>query len=476
MVIDAPGAQEPCPVHVPKAPQVHVREHTRSCRPQLPQARISVCPGMHCVQSMHIPETHTRPAPHGVPSIRAIPGLHTGRPVLHVCVPVRHGLSGVHSTLSAQEPHTPSGLHTSAGPHEVPGSAAIGVSSQAGAPELHRSTPRRQGLRGTHGIPSAHSTHIPRGSHTRPIPHAVPAGRLPASRQVGAPLEQSIAPRRHGSATGHSIPARHATHTASIPHTRPSPQGVPAGLGASSTHRAMDPTHSTCPARHGLSGIHGTPAMHAPQVPAALHVRPPPHGVPSGRLPRSRHCGLPPVQSSAASWHGSMDMHAIPETHTTQLPSGAHTRPSAHIAPGIGHLATPSGKGPSMPVGRSETGASGSASDRDPSEGSVSVGFLLPSPVVVAPSPVGQAGPPSSGAQLAWAQAPRAHPSTTSAAKRRRPSAQGTIHPHGSAPRAPRHRKGSTFLGSHGTLTAWSVRRPGSTLVGSTPGRTRRVS
>lgn len=60
-----PGAQTPCPPHVPHAPQPHAIVQVRERIPQLPQASVSISPGEHTPSPLHAPHApHWHDAPH----------------------------------------------------------------------------------------------------------------------------------------------------------------------------------------------------------------------------------------------------------------------------------------------------------------------------------------------------------------------------------------------------------------------------
>ena len=94
--------------------------------------------------------------------------------------------------------------------------AGLGVpSTHSAAPVTQEVTPFRQtdGLP-VHAPPAVHGTQVPLPLHTWLLPQVVPAAVLPASRQRGAPIVQSMTPVLQG-APGfivHDFPASHITH------------------------------------------------------------------------------------------------------------------------------------------------------------------------------------------------------------------------------------------------------------------------
>jgi len=116
------------------------------------------------------------PAPHGVPLGVLSDSMHTGVPVLHAVVPVRHGLSATTQLDPATHiAHAALGPHTRSVPQEVPGATALPVSTHAGMLPEQSSAPVWQGLEGVHDWPFTHTPHAP-SWHTRPAPQGVPFG------------------------------------------------------------------------------------------------------------------------------------------------------------------------------------------------------------------------------------------------------------------------------------------------------------
>jgi hypothetical protein len=81
------------------------------------------------VHATHAPPLHTLPLPHVMPFGTLPDSMHTGIPVLHAVVPVRHGLPATTQLAPAtQGTQSPVALHTLSFPHGVPGGDAVPVS------------------------------------------------------------------------------------------------------------------------------------------------------------------------------------------------------------------------------------------------------------------------------------------------------------------------------------------------------------
>lgn len=114
-------------------------------------------------------------------------------------------------------------------------------------------------------LPATQATHWPEGLHTRSVPQLVPAGLSASSTQIGAPVEQSVTPRRQA-APGlvvHGSPCAQATQLPVWLHTWLVPQLVPAGAFAPSVHPGVEP-HVVTPRLHGEPGFeaHGALGTH----------------------------------------------------------------------------------------------------------------------------------------------------------------------------------------------------------------------
>jgi len=107
---------------------------------------------------------------------------------------------------------------------------------------------------------------------------------------------------------GEQDPPLHSLHVPLL-HTPVPPHAVPSGaLTRVSVQTAPASVQDSAPTWHSFDGTQLAPASHATQLPASqsspqkplLHVRPPPHAVPSGTLAKvSTHDGAAPVQDRA---------------------------------------------------------------------------------------------------------------------------------------------------------------------------------
>ena len=112
-------------------------------------------------------------------------------------------------------------------------------------------------------------THAP-PLHTLPVPHDVPFGAIPVSRQTGAPVLQTVMPTRQGlPATMHADPETHATQlpeslqTKSLPHEVPTARFVPV-----SVQEFVPAAQTREPLWQGFVGVQAAPPMQATHVPA----------------------------------------------------------------------------------------------------------------------------------------------------------------------------------------------------------------
>jgi hypothetical protein len=75
-------------------------------------------------QAWQAPPLQTLPVPQLVPSAMLPDSMHNALPVLHVSVPVRHGLATVHDSPTLQAMHMPC-PQTLSLPHAVPSGTAV---------------------------------------------------------------------------------------------------------------------------------------------------------------------------------------------------------------------------------------------------------------------------------------------------------------------------------------------------------------
>ena len=170
----------------------------------------------------------------------------------------------------------------------------------------------------------------PAALHTPPV-QAVPVGTLPPETQTGAPDAQWVVPVVHGFPVLQLAPSMHATHDPDALHTPPEHADPAAELPAA-VHVDTLPAHVVIPVRHGVDGIHATPATQTLQLPALSHVPLVLHVVPLGAFAVAMHTGEPLVHESVPRWHAVEGMHDAPETHGVHVPVPLHT-PPGHVAP-----------------------------------------------------------------------------------------------------------------------------------------------
>jgi hypothetical protein len=121
-------------------------------------------------------------------------------------------------------------------------------------PVVHDVTPVRQGdglvLQ---GWPDLQATQAPDPLHTMSVPQGVPAGLLPLSTHVCAPVAQLVRPVRHTPGlVVQDCPAVHATQAPAPSHTMFVPQDVPAGLFTSSTQVVVPVLQLVLPVLQGV--------------------------------------------------------------------------------------------------------------------------------------------------------------------------------------------------------------------------------
>jgi hypothetical protein len=119
----------PVPQEVPLATLVVVSVHTgapveHASEPtwQIAEGGVHTAPAK---QGLHVPPLQTSPLPHGAPSATLPDSAHRGLPVLHVVVPVRHGLAAIGQVWPAlQAAHVP-WLQTMSVPQAVPSASGV---------------------------------------------------------------------------------------------------------------------------------------------------------------------------------------------------------------------------------------------------------------------------------------------------------------------------------------------------------------
>jgi hypothetical protein len=145
--------------------------------------------------------------------------------------------------------------------------------------------------------PSVHVPQNPNPSQTWLEPHDMPAMMLPVpSTQVGAPVVHEMTPLLHTDGLPlHPLPAVHAMQVPEALHTMFVPQLVPAGLFASSMHVGTPVMHEVTPRTHAACGfvVHAWPPVHGVHWPFALQTWLAPQPVPAFFGVPSTHVSAP---------------------------------------------------------------------------------------------------------------------------------------------------------------------------------------
>jgi hypothetical protein len=127
---------------------------------------LQLMPAEHATQRP-IP-SHTPPA-HVAPAARGAPGVHTGAPVAHEIIPLRHSLAGVHAEPATHATHAPRPSQTPPAQGVPPGELACATHAGALAPQTI--APVRQGSAGVHALPSLQAKHVPAALQVEPDAH-----------------------------------------------------------------------------------------------------------------------------------------------------------------------------------------------------------------------------------------------------------------------------------------------------------------
>ncbi len=192
------------------------------------------------VQATQLPvPLHTWLVPHAMPAPLLLPSTQVWLPVLHAVVPFlqvfglpAHVIPAVHAT------HWFEMLHTRLLPHGVPAPRAE-ASTQVVVPVAHEVVPKKHAAFGlpAQPWPAVHMPQKPLPSHTWLAPHVVPPGLLPVSTHVWAPVAHEVAPFLQLFGLVVQVdPAVHPTHMPVASHTRLVPHPVPAERWVSFTH------------------------------------------------------------------------------------------------------------------------------------------------------------------------------------------------------------------------------------------------
>src|SRR5262249_17966162 len=111
-------------------------------------------------------------------------------------------------------------------PQTVPAGALVPRSVQTRAPALHDAEPLWHGFPpGMHGAPAVQGAHAPALQNSL-VPHCVPLGAMPPSRQTGDPVEHAIVACPQVPAAAQLVPTGQPTHVPSL-QTAPASQAVP---------------------------------------------------------------------------------------------------------------------------------------------------------------------------------------------------------------------------------------------------------
>src|SRR5271154_2826810 len=114
---------------------------------------VHAAPGVHAPQ---VPLLQTSFVPHVAPffAVLAPPATHTGVPVAHEIAPVAQTFAGVQAAPVVHAPHTPLS-QTSLVPHIEPFAAVFAPpATHTGAPVAHEIVPVRHAFVGVHAAPA----------------------------------------------------------------------------------------------------------------------------------------------------------------------------------------------------------------------------------------------------------------------------------------------------------------------------------
>jgi hypothetical protein len=280
---------------------------------------------------------------HGVVDDLGVPSMHVDAPVTQDVTPFRHvdGLL-VHAWPAVHEMQVPLPLHTRLVPQLVP-AAVLPASRQRGSPVAQSVTPVLQGDPGLvlHAWPAVHARHCPFPLHTMFEPHAVPARALSASLQP-ADMPQVTTPSLHAppGLVLQTVPAAQVVHAPALQNLSV-PQFVPSGASSLSRHCGAPVAHAIAPFLHGLPALvaQGAPAAHGMQVAAALQTWPVPQLAPGLFVvpfvhAAGLHTVVPFVQGSLLVAQGSPTVQAVhaPPMQSMLLPHGV---PSRALSPSL---------------------------------------------------------------------------------------------------------------------------------------------
>jgi hypothetical protein len=300
-------------------------------------------PAVHETQA---PEAlQTMLLPQLVPGALLPPSMQVWLPEAQEVVPFLQTLGlPVQEPPAVQETHVPLPLQTKLVPQLVP-AALLPPSMQVIAPVEHEVAPFLQlpGLP-VQACPAVHETQAPEPLQTMLVPQPVPAGLLPPSTQVIAPVEQEVVPfMQLPGLPVQACPAVHETQAPELLQTMLVPQLVPDAFGVPLAQIAVPVEHDATPFAHGFGLPEQLcPSVQVPQKPLPSQTLFVAQVVPDMMLPvPSTQTGAPVAHEMTPLLHGDgFPPHAVPAAHGTQVPAPLQTRLLPQGAPG--DLAVPS--------------------------------------------------------------------------------------------------------------------------------------
>jgi len=306
----------PSPREVPRSTQVGVPVLQDSRPLWHGLAGLQAPPSLHAahapaLQTIFVPPGEEQDVPAGLFPL----SIQTDDPVAQDVVPTLQALVASHAWPAEQETHIPA-RHTLLSPHTVavPSGKGMLVSMHTALPVSQARTPLWHGFAGGQAEPATQGMQVP-SMHTLPVPHDVPLGLFPDTRQVETPVEQDVVPVLQGSLTEHALTVQ-ATQAPAL-HTWSTPQGVPFARGSPVSEQLMDAPQTSLPPWQALSGGHDSPSLHETHAPP-LQILPDPQDVPFGAFPASRHTGSPVLQAVEPVRQGLSGMsQADPGTQAT---------------------------------------------------------------------------------------------------------------------------------------------------------------
>jgi hypothetical protein len=198
-------------------------------------------------QLTHAPALHTCFVPQMLPSLAFPDSTQAEVPVVHEVLPTLQVVPvGVQSTPVVHGTHAPP-EQARLVPQLVPSASGVVESVHVALPAAQLWVPAWHGLLGTHAVPALQALHSPL-EQTKLVPHDLPFGALPVSRQTACPVLHEVCPARQGDpAISQAEPPLQSVHaprwqTLSVPHEVPSSSGVTA-----SVHTGVPPAQESVP-------------------------------------------------------------------------------------------------------------------------------------------------------------------------------------------------------------------------------------